>query len=196
MGLLTLFQGLLKKGPSSEDELRKSIEELSSRLDEVKKATDALAGKVDEVSKLVAELSKEVGKLGNSLGHIVEDVARSLLPSWLSANFGISVKELNRAYFELGDKLVEVDLYGEGVDQRGEHVVVLGEVKAKIHRDDVRAFHEKAQLILGGNSRCLLVMYGLHVHPTAVQEAAHRGVLLVSPYATLMQSTRVKLAKS
>ncbi|MEM0470541.1 MAG: hypothetical protein QXJ26_07070 [Desulfurococcaceae archaeon] len=169
------------------DKVKKSIEELSKGLDEVKKTTLALAEKVDKLNKSLADLSREVGKLSDSFGFIVEDVARSLLPTWLHVNMGILVKNLSRAFFDLGNKVVEVDFYGEGVDVNGDSVVVFGEAKARIHGEDVKAFYDKVQQVLRQKSRSkyTLLMYGLYVHPSAVQEALQREIVVVSPYTVV-----------
>jgi len=164
------------------------ISELRKDLDEVKKVTMDLAERVDKLSKSLAELFREVSKLSDSFGFIVEDVARSLLPTWLYVNTGVLVKNLNRAFFELGNRVVEVDFYGEGVDREGNNVVVFGEAKARIHGEDVKNFYEKVQNVIKsrGSSKAVMLMYGLYVHPSAIQEALRRGIVVVSPYVISM----------
>lgn len=182
-------------GLGDEDKVRKSIEELSKGLDEVKKTTLALAEKVDKLNKSLVDLSREVGKLSDSFGFIVEDVARSLLPTWLYINVGVLVKNLSRAFFDLGNKVVEVDFYGEGTDMDGKNVAVFGEAKARIHGEDVKAFYDKVQQVLkqGNYSKCMLIMYGLYVHPSAVQEALQREIVIVSPYTVVSQHDKNRI---
>ena len=189
--LLGKLRGEAGNGGEDPGDLRKSVEELSKGLSEVKKATMDLAERVDKLTKFLGDLSREVGKLSDSFGFIVEDVARSLLPAWLYLNMGIAVNELSRAFFNVEGRVVEVDFYGEGADNHGERVLVLGEAKARIHGDDVKAFHEKAQEILkqsGSAVKYVLVMYGLYVHPSALREALHRNIMVISPYNIVTQA--------
>lgn len=189
-----LFKWRTRSSDNGELEIngvKKSIEELSRGLDEVKKTTMTLAEKVDKLAKSLVDLSREVGKLSDSFGFIVEDVARSLLPTWLYVNMGILVRNLNRAFFDLGERTVEVDFYGEGIDTDGDYVVVFGEAKARIHGEDVKAFYDKVQHILKqrGSSKHILLMYGLYIHPSAIQEALQREVLVVSPYTIVSRNS-------
>lgn len=169
------------------DELKKIIDDLDRDLDEVKKTITVLSERVDKLAKSLSEISREVGKLGDSFGFIVEDIARSFLPSWFYLNMDLIVNELGRTFLRSGDRVVEIDLYGQGLDKTGNQLVFIGEVKARIHGEDVRAFHEKVSKILEQNdtSRYLLFMFGLYVHPTATQEASNRGIILISPYTTV-----------
>jgi hypothetical protein len=119
---------------------------------------------------------------------MVEDVARSMLPLWLGKHMGLKVDSLDRAFFQVGDKVLEVDLYGEALDSTGGKLVIIGEVKSRIHGVDIKVFHEKAANLastLGEGRRVLLVVFGLYAHPTAIVEAEKRGIILVTPYNTL-----------
>ncbi|MCC6034468.1 MAG: hypothetical protein LM567_03085 [Desulfurococcaceae archaeon] len=166
--------------------LKRQIEEFSKELREVKDTTNMLADKVDKLAKSLSELSKEVSKLSDVVGFVVEDVARMLLPFWLSRYMGIKVENLNRAFFEREGRIVEVDLFGEGIDEKnGGKVLIIGEVKSRIHGNDVKTFHEKTIKLLEELKETrtpLLIIFGLYTHPTAEMEAKRRGVLLVTPY--------------
>ncbi|AFK51714.1 hypothetical protein TCELL_1291 [Thermogladius calderae 1633] len=172
-------------------ELKLKVGEISDRLDVLSRATMDMKADISKLSSGLESLQREVYKLSESFGHIVEDIARSVLPSILFTKMGVSVESLERRFFELDGKTVEVDIYGLGKRlAEGEAVVVVGEAKARIHGEDVRLFHEKAQRILGHNG-CVgdpvLVMYGLYLHPTAIEEAKKRGVSLISPYLELVK---------
>ncbi|MEM0100031.1 MAG: hypothetical protein QXS24_00390 [Desulfurococcaceae archaeon] len=169
------------------NEVKKIIIDLGKGLDEVKKTTTTLSEKVDKLARSVSELSKEVGKLSDSFGFIIEDIARSFLPSWFYLNMDLIVNELNRTFLRIDDKTIELDLYGEGFDKTGNQLIFIGEVKARIHGDDVKVFHEKVNRILKqlNNSQYILFMFGLYIHPTAIQEAFSRGILIISPYTII-----------
>jgi len=180
----------MRGSPDNEiSDLKRQIEELSRELREVKEATSALSERVDKLTKSLTELSREVSKLGDVVGFVVEDIARSFLPFWLSKYMNIKVETLNRVFFECDGKIIEVDLFGEGFDEKsGSRVLVIGEVKSRIHGNDVKAFHEKvAKLLeeLKDPKTPVLVIFGLYTHPTAEIEARHRGVLVVTPYSTV-----------
>lgn len=164
------------------EELKRGLADLSSKLEELKKAVSEQAAEIQKLAQGLEALAKEVGRLGEVVGFAIEDTARAFLPSWLRARAGISVERLERRFFEVGGRVVEVDLYGEG-EADGGRVVVLGEVKARIHGEDVRALYEKASKIPVDGSRLVLVAFGLYAHPSALEEGKRRGVLVVTPYA-------------
>jgi len=184
--LLSLLR--LSRSSVSSDvvELKRQIEEFSKELREIKDTTTMLADKVDKLAKSLSELSREVSKLSDVVGFVVEDVARMLLPFWLSRYMGVKVENLNRAFFEHEGRIVEVDLFGEGIDEKkGGRVLIIGEVKSRIHGNDVKMFHEKTLKLLEELKETrtpLLVIFGLYTHPTAEVEAKRRGVLLLTPY--------------
>jgi ABC-type multidrug transport system ATPase subunit len=64
-------------------------------------------------------------------------------------------------------------------------LTIIGEVKSRIHGNDVKMFHEKTLKLLEELKETrtpLLVIFGLYTHPTAEVEAKRRGVLLLTPY--------------
>lgn len=188
MGFLSMLSLRIKGGkdPLEYKEVKKSIEEISKELDEVKKTNVLLAERVDKIAKYISDLSKEVSKLSDSFGFILEDVARSFLPSWLYTRMGITVNRLERAFFNLGDKYVELDFYGEGIINAKERVLIFGESKSRIHSEDIKNFHDKVNQIIQlkglSPAKAVLIMYGLYIHPSAIQESHQRGVVLISPY--------------
>ena len=186
----TLFSLLrANRGNADLSDLRKKVEELSIELKDVKKITSDLSEKIDKLANSLNDLSREVGKLGEVVGFMIEDVARTMLPLWLGRYMGVKVDSLNRAFFEVDGKTVEVDLYGEGFDEKGlSKVIVIGEVKSRIHGVDVKSFHEKALRLLKefkNPSTYILVLFGLYTHPTAEAEALRRGVIIVTPYNSI-----------
>ncbi|MEM4487777.1 MAG: hypothetical protein QXK88_03110 [Desulfurococcaceae archaeon] len=182
---------LLLKAKSNKDqqeysEVKKSIEEITKEIDEVKKTNAILVERMEKIAKYVGELSKEMSRLSDSFGLILEDVARSFLPAWLYVKMGITTNKLDRAFFDLGDRFVELDFYGEGVNNGNESVLIFGESKSRIHGEDIKSFHEKVNQIIQTkkllSTRAILLMYGLYIHPSAIQESHQRGIVLVSPY--------------
>jgi len=174
--------------------LKLKLEELDAKLGEVGKLAVDLRSEVSKLAAGLEGLQKEVSKLSESFGHVVEDIARSTLPSILLAKMGISIGSLARAFFTVDGRVVELDIYGVGERLSDKsRVEILGEAKARIHGEDVRLFHEKAlrlldSKVLDGNP--VLVMYGLYAHPSAIEEASRRGVALITPYIEVMKATK------
>lgn len=190
---LHLLLGFFRRTSSTNSSCSTEAQEyLVKAIDELKKTTMSLAEKVDKISKHISELSKEVGKLSDAYGFILEDVARSFLPSWLSDKLDVEVAGISRAFFNLEDKVVELDFYGVGkFRSTGEPVVVVGEAKSRIHRDDVLDFCSKVEKLIASNNqnqRVIKVMYGLFVHPTAVAEARKCDVTILSPYTAIQEA--------
>jgi hypothetical protein len=186
---------ITRSSPTSDlSELKKQIEELSRELREIKGITSSLSERVDKLAKSVSELSHEVSKLGDVVGFVVEDVARALLPFWLSRYMSVKVGNLNRVFFEHNGRIIEVDLFGEGFDEKsGNRVLVIGEVKSRVHGNDVKAFHEKATKLLEelkDPRTPILVIFGLYTHPSAEAEAKRRRILIVTPYTTTPPTSR------
>ncbi len=185
----TLFSLLrLPRRVDELEDIKARVEALGRDVAELKKNIGVVAEKVDKLARAFEELSREVNKLSDVVGFMVEDVARSMLPLWLGKHMGLKVDSLDRAFFQVGDKVLEVDLYGEALDSTGGKLVIIGEVKSRIHGVDIKTFHEKATNLastLGEGRRVLLVVFGLYAHPTAIVEAEKRGIILVTPYNTL-----------
>jgi translation elongation factor EF-1beta len=70
-----------------------------------------------KVEVSLRELAQQVGKLSDTIGFGLKDIARVVLPGWLSRHEGIEVDELTRTFFEVDGEVVEINLYG--VEVRG-----------------------------------------------------------------------------
>ena len=155
------------------------LEEAVTRLADAQARTEERVARV-EVS--LRELSQQVGSLSDTIGFGLEDIARVVLPGWLSRHEGIEVEELTRTFFEVDGEVVEINLYGVGV-RGGEKVVVLGEARSRIYEHDVKEFDgvaEKARRVMP--HRVYKLLFGYWIHPTAQREAAGRGLTLIASY--------------
>ncbi len=127
------------------------------------------------------ELSVAVGKLSDSLGYGIEDIGRVVLPGYLERHFDINVVgELNRKFFFVNGKEIELNLYGEGLKD-GNKVIILGEAKARIYRGEVKEFI-KAISKLTFKDAVFKLMFGFLVHPSATEVAKSEGIVLVASY--------------
>lgn len=160
------------------------LEEVVAQLAEAQARTEA---RVEELAKVqismqeaVRALAQQVGRLSEAVGFTLEDLAREVTPAYLAQHYGIQVGELERRFFTLDGEEVEVDLYGEGW-REGEPVVVIGEVRSRIHGRDVeaavrRAQELKAQLI----GAPIVVLFGFVIHPLAKEVAKRLGAIVIS----------------
>ncbi|MEZ0393701.1 MAG: hypothetical protein ABWK00_01445 [Desulfurococcaceae archaeon] len=167
----------------SADGALQRVEEVARDLEELRRAVEELGARVARLGELVEQLAKEVGKVADSFGFIIEDVARGMLPYWLEARKGIKVESLGRRFLEVDGRSLEVDLFGEGRSANGARVLVVGEVKVRVHAEDVRRLGEKARVVGQAMGVDVVpVVYGLYVHPQALSEAQASGIAVVSPY--------------
>lgn len=145
------------------------LEEAVTRLAEAQARTEERVAKV-EVS--LRELAQQVGKLSDTIGFGLEDIARVVLPGWLSRHEGI----------EVDGEVVEINLYGVGVRDE-EKVVILGEARSRIYEHDVKEFDgmaEKARKVIP--HRVYKLLFSYWIHPAAQREAAGRGLTLIASY--------------
>jgi multidrug efflux pump subunit AcrA (membrane-fusion protein) len=155
------------------------LEEAVARLAEAQARTEE---RVVRVEVTLRELAQQVGRLSDTIGFGLEDIARVVLPGWLSRHEGIEVEELTRTFFEVDGEVVEINLYGVGV-RGGEKVAVLGEARSRIYEHDVKEFDgvaEKAGRVIP--HRVYKLLFGYWIHPAAQREAAGRGLTLIASY--------------
>jgi len=161
-----------------------STEERMGRLeDAVERLAQAQAKTEETVERLVKaqrELSVEVGKLSATIGFGIEDIGRVVLPGYLERHFGIEVEELERKFFLVDDEEIEINLYGEGVKDEKE-VIILGEAKSRIYRREVGDYiQDTSKLIF--REEVFKVMFGFFIHPSATELAEKEGIVLVASY--------------
>jgi hypothetical protein len=155
------------------------LEEAVTRLAEAQARTEERVAKVEASLR---ELAQQVGKLSDTIGFGLEDIARVVLPGWLSRHEGIEVDELTRTFLEVDGEVVEINLYGVGVRDE-EKVVILGEARSRIYEHDVKEFDgmaEKARKVIP--HRVYKLLFSYWIHPAAQREAAGRGLTLIASY--------------
>jgi hypothetical protein len=161
--------------------LQAALERLTQAQVRTEEAVDRLGG--DQNRTGIA-----LGSLAENIGFGLEDVARLMLPPYLSRHHGIQLKglageELQRRFFSLeGRPPAEIDLYGEG-QRNGQWVVVLGEAKARIGGGTVKHFAdvlEQVEPLVEGE--VWRVMFGYYIHPSALPVAEEHHILLVASY--------------
>ncbi len=154
-------------------EAQKRTEERLDRLEQV----------VEKLVVAVSDLQKQYSKLSQDFGMSLEDIASFAMPSWLERR-GIKVEELGRSVITFSDgSESEVDIYGEGTDEKGDKVIIVGEVKGRIYEDDVnRFYHSVFQKAASSYPKVYGVMFGYLVHPRAKQAARSLGLQAIATY--------------
>jgi len=160
------------------------LEEALVRLAEAQARTEERIGRLEDAVVRLAEaqartesallaLAQQVGRLSETIGFTLEDLAREVTPPYLAQHHGIHVRQFDRRFFSVDGDEVEVDLYGEG-QQDGRSIVVVGEVRSRIHGRDVEsAVRQAGRLRSQLSGAPVVVLFGFVIHPSA-RAAAHR----------------------
>jgi len=125
---------------------------------------------------------QQVGRLGDNIGFGLEDIARVVAPGYLLRHHGIKMAEFDRGYLNANGHPVEIDLYAEG-RRNGKKVIILGEVKSRIHPREVKKFAgviEKLKPHLG--TSVFGLMFAYWIHPAASLEAKKHHIELIASY--------------
>ena len=132
------------------DEELKSLSKTVAELAEAQKRTEkALAELAESHKKLVEEhrvTRTQLGGLAHTVGYFLENEAYKHLPKLLKRDFNLEVEgRLYRDYVEIGlERYEEVNILGRG-RINGETVVILGEAKTQLKKEDVDKFLRKVQ---------------------------------------------------
>ena len=172
---------------------QKRTEERVNELAEAQKRTEEritrLEGVVEELAlaqkrteNAVHQLSRAVGALSDLIGFGLEDIARVVLPGYLERHFKIRIDELERKFFIVDSKEIEINLYAEG-EREGESLVVIGECRSRIYERDVESFYSSVEPLLKTlDKEPILVLFGFLIHPSASKLAKEKNILLVASY--------------
>ncbi|MEM2634930.1 MAG: hypothetical protein QW372_05640, partial [Nitrososphaerales archaeon] len=171
-------QKLTEERINSLAEAQKRTENEISLLVEAQKRTE------DHITKLSESLNAlriDVSRLSETIGFSLEDLAKEYLPIILKEK-GVLINKLERRYFILDGEEIEVNLYGEGV-LNGKEILILGEVKSRIYGRDVESFNVQAEKIERyAGKESFKLMFGFAVHPSAIKESDRLKVTLFTAY--------------
>lgn len=185
-----LHQLSSRTGVLEEAQIRtqRALQQLAGRVGVLEEAQIHTEKALRQLTIQLGALAKEVGALSATVGFGLEDIAHVVLPGYLERHYGIHVDGFQRKFFNITSrgrvKEVEVNLYGEG--QRNHlKIVILGEVKGRIHESDVRAFArlvtqlENQKQVLG---EIFKLMFGYYVHPSGSKTADEYGIKTIASY--------------
>ena len=158
------------------------VEKLSATVAGLVEAQVRTEVSITKLTEAMTEMRKGIAGLGETIGFGLEDIAHVVLPGWLERNQKVRIEALERRTLTVGDKQLEFDLYGEGSKGRT-LMLILGEVKSRIHPSDVEEFAKRLEDAAPVISRKILaLMFGYWVHPAASAVAKRLGIRVVASY--------------
>jgi hypothetical protein len=168
-------------------ELAQAQARTEARVGELAQAQARTEARVEQLAQAQARtegalltLAQQVGRLSELIGFTLEDLARELTPAYLAQYHGIDVPQLDRRFFLVDGEEIEVDLYGEGV-RDGAEIVVIGEVRSRIYGRDVEnAVHRASRLRPQLPGSPVVVLFGFLIHPSAHVAAQRLEVIAIS----------------
>ena len=151
-----------------------------ARMDRIEETLARLAEAQARSESSLEKLAQQVGRLSDTIGFTLEDLAREVSPSYLQQHYGIQVAELERRFFRVDSREIDVDFYGKG-KRDGEVVAILGEVRSRIYAADVESFaRQAARLASQLPGTIVTVLFGFVIHPSARDAASKLGAILIS----------------
>ncbi len=158
-----------------------ALARLSKRVDELAEAQKRTEDALARLSKRVESLGREVGRLSSVVGFTLEDLARLYLPYRLR-RFGYEVTRVEKRWFMINRRRVQVDLYGEGVF-KGRRIVIIGECSSVVYKRDVKRVWRVARKVselLGVEA--VPIVFGFIIHPSGRDEAEKLNVIVETAY--------------
>ncbi len=167
---------------SAQRELAHAQAKTEERVGGLEDAVERLAQAQAKTEEALKELAMQVGKLSDNIGFSLEDVAKVVLPGYLERHLHIYVDDLDRRFFFVDGKEVEINLYGVG-KKDGKEITILGEVKSRIYEREVNKFIRDVATVLPViKGEVLKVMFGYLVHPYAAKRGEAEDIILVASY--------------
>jgi len=167
---------------SAQRELAHAQAKTEERVGRLEDAVERLAQAQAKTEEALKELAMQVGKLSDNICFSLEDVAKVVLPGYLERHLHIYVDDLDRRFFFVDGKEVEINLYGVG-KKDGKEITILGEVKSRIYEREVNKFIRDVATVLPViKGEVLKVMFGYLVHPYAAKRGEAEDIILVASY--------------
>ncbi len=161
-------------------ELAQAQARTEERAGGLEQAMQELARAQARTETALQNLAQQVGALSENVGFGLEDIARTVLPGYLSWKYGVKVRGLEKRFYKVEGELLEVNLYAKG-QRNGQPITVLGEAKSRIYWREVESFRKMlAQVRPQIEGEIFPLMFGYFIHPSGVQAAREEMVLIAS----------------
>ncbi|HFC98011.1 MAG TPA: DUF2730 family protein [Thermosulfurimonas dismutans] len=162
-----------------------NLKVLTQRVDQLTKDVRRLTGEMGRMKEEMREIRKQVGGLSITVGYTLENEAFKGLPELLKRDHGLEVVEPLRRTFVRDEKgrELEVNIYG-AARKDGKKLVILGEAKAQLSKNDVDRFlRRKVKPLERVFPERFLVLVTHMVTSSEVEEYARKkGVALYYSY--------------
>ncbi len=182
------------------EQLTARVDQLTARVDQLTARVDQLTARVDQLAEAqrrteetlrglvvdMQEVKKQLGGLADSVGYGLEDRAFRHLPRLLAERFQLRLKgRLQRKFFLVGERQVEVNLWGLAQRPDGRLVRILGEAKAQLswekHFKQVERALELTRPFWEAEE-VLVVLLSYLALPGTYEEAQRRGWCLIESW--------------
>ncbi len=181
------------------DQLTQRVDQLTQRMDQLTQRMDQLTQRVDQLTEDVRKLTGEMGRMKDEMkevrqhlgglsitvGYTLENQAYKGLPPLLEKDHGLRVKDRLLRTFLADEKgrHLEVNIYGHA-QRNGEEVVILGEAKAQLSKNDIDRFiRRKVKPLQKLLPRTFLVLVTHMISSPEVEEYARKkGIALYYSY--------------
>ncbi len=193
-GLKAVVQELAEAQKAAESRLTKleitvgELAEAQKRTEQrVEELAEAQRRTEEELRSLIRshrELREEVGGLAHTVGYRLEDESFKALPSLLKKDMGIEIRgRLKRDFIDIGaDRYIEVNIWGEGVYD-GKECVVIGEARSQLKKKDVDDFIKKADNVKRFNPKeQIRVLVTYQASPHVQRYAKEKNVKIYFSY--------------
>jgi len=190
---LTRLEDVVEKLAQAQARTEQRVEELAQaqarteqRLTHLEDVVEKLAqaqarteSAVQQLTSAVIGLRKEVGALAENIGLGLEEIAYTILPSYIEYAYGFHDVTLQRTFVGPPGQEVEVNLYGKAF-RDGEEITLAGEVKNRIRRAQVKEFVGHLNQARRWIEEPLFpFMFAYWIHPSAEQIAVENGIELI-----------------
>ena len=174
--------GELAEAQKRTEERLTRLETIVGELAEAQKRTEAA------LEKLIHEHSetrRQVGGLAMTVGYTLENEAYKALPRLLKKDSRLTVKEKLKRQYVLDKKgqHIEVNIIGEAA-RNGKKVMIIGEGKSQLSKNDVDDFIRKKLKRLEGVFREIFPVLVVHMTsgPEVEEYAREKGIVLYYSY--------------
>ena len=165
--------------------LTQRVDQLTQRVDQLTEDVRRLTGEMGKMKTDLSDLRRQVGGLSHTVGYTLENEAYRYLPGLLERDYGVRVEgDLLRTFVEdERGRPVEVNIFGRA-RRDGHTLIILGEAKAQLSRNDVDRFLRRKVKPLEGifPEKFLVLVTHMITHPSVEEYARSRGIALYYSY--------------
>ena len=174
--------GELAEAQKRTEERLTRLETIVGELAEAQKRTEAALEKLIQEH---GETRKQLGGLAMTVGYTLENEAYKALPRLLKKDSRLTVKEKLKRQYVLDKKgqHIEVNIIGEAA-RNGKKVMIIGEGKSQLSKNDVDDFIRKKLKRLEGVFREIFPILVVHMTsgPEVEEYAREKGIVLYYSY--------------